>query len=214
MAVRPGHGKDTTSNYRKNAVNAEVSAERQRLKEFLAPIVMEQGLFLEDVEIRLAGVHRTVHVIVDLPEDEPGNISLDRVSEAARVLSDAMDNDPADDGRPYSLEVSSPGLSRPLTERRHWKRNLGRKVRVDMVKGEDITGRLTDITDEGITVIPELAAKKGMVPKQGEPLRLSFGEIRRGKVEVEFTHLDEVPLDDEPLDDDAGDDDDTTAKEA
>lgn len=209
MAVRPGHGKDTTSNYRRNAVNAEVSAERQRLRDYLSPVAQEQGLFLEDVEIRIAGAHRTVHVIIDLPEDVPGNISLDRVSEAAKVLSDAMDNDPADDGRPYNLEVSSPGLSRPLTERRHWKRNLGRKVRVDLLKGEDLTGRVTEVGEEGITLIPELPAKKGMTPKQGDPVQLAFGDIRRGKVEVEFTHLD-----DEPLDDDAGDDNDTTAEEA
>ncbi|MCQ2001914.1 ribosome maturation factor RimP [Arthrobacter zhaoxinii] len=208
MAVRPNPKKDTSSDYRRNAMRAEVAAETQRLKNYLAPTVEMQDLFLEDIEIKLAGAHRTVHVIVDLPEDQPGGVSLDRISAAAQVISEAMDNDPGDDGRPYNLEVSSPGVSRPLTEPRHWRRNTGRMVSVSVEHGDDVMGRLVSVEDDGITLIPELPVKKGMKAKQGDPVRLPFGNIRKGRVEVEFAHLE-----DDPAGEDAPDDE-TTAEEA
>ena len=208
MAVRPNPKKDTSSDYRRNAMRAEVAAETQRLKNYLAPTVEMQDLFLEDIELKLAGAHRTVHVIVDLPEDQPGGVSLDRISSAAQAISDAMDNDPADDGRPYNLEVSSPGVSRPLTEPRHWRRNVGRMVSVSVERGDDVMGRIVSVEDGGITLIPELPVKKGMKAKQGDPVRLAFADIRKGRVEVEFAHLE-----DDPDGEDAPDDE-TTAEEA
>ncbi|WP_423723768.1 ribosome maturation factor RimP [Arthrobacter zhangbolii] len=207
MAVRPNPKKDTSSDYRKNAMRAEVAAETQRLKTYLAPTVQMQGLFLEDIEIKMAGAHRTVHVVVDLPEDQSGGVSLDAISVAAQAVSDAMDNDPHDDGRPYSLEVSSPGVSRPLTEPRHWRRNVGRMVSVSASRGDDVMGRIVSVDDDGVTLIPEIPVKKGMKAKQGDPVHLPFANIRKGRVEVEFAHLE-----DDPAGEDAPDE--TTAEEA
>ena len=208
MAVRPNPKKDTSSDYRKNAMRAEVAAETQRLTTFLAPTVEKQDLFLEEIEIRMAGAHRTVHVIVDLPEDQPGGVSLDAISAAAQAISEAMDNDPHDDGRPYNLEVSSPGVSRPLTEPRHWRRNTGRMVSVTVERGDDLRGRILSVDDDGITLIPELPVKKGMKAKQGDPVHLPFANIRKGRVEVEFAHLE-----DDPAGEDAPENE-TTAEEA
>jgi len=208
MAGRTSPKKDTSSDYRKNAQRAEIAAETQRLTAYLAPTVASEGLFLEEIEIKLAGAHRTVHVIVDLPETETGGVSLDRIAEISRVLSDAMDEDPHDDGRPYSLEVSSPGVSRPLTEPRHWRRNTGRMVTVFPVRGDAVTGRLVETDAEGITVIPELPVKKGMKAKQGEKTHLAFSDIAKGRVEIEFAHLE-----DEPAGEDA-DEFESTAEEA
>nr|WP_152222366.1 ribosome maturation factor RimP [Arthrobacter gandavensis] len=190
-------------------MQAEIAAETQRLKNFLAPTVEQQQLFLEDIEIKLAGASRTVHVIVDLPEGEAGGVSLDRISDVAHALSEAMDSDPHDDGRPYSLEVSSPGVSRPLTEPRHWRRNVGRMVSVNVLTGDDVKGRLVSVEADGITLIPELPVKKGMKAKQGEQMGIPFGNIRKGRVEVEFAHIEDVPLDGI-----ADSDEETTAEEA
>ncbi|MFD1214698.1 ribosome maturation factor RimP [Arthrobacter sp. GCM10027362] len=169
----------------------DVQAEAARLAEYLAPTVAASNLYLEGVDIRIAGSQRTVHVTVDLPEDEAGGVSLDLISEVSRSLSQALDADPADTGRPYELEVSSPGLARPLTEPRHWRRNLGRMVRVRLRQGEDVTGRVLSVEEDAVTVRPDLPAKKGMKAKPGDPVRIPFGNIRSGKVEIEFTHLDE-----------------------
>ncbi|EMY32597.1 putative Bcr YhbC family protein [Arthrobacter crystallopoietes BAB-32] len=167
------------------------NAEAERLKELVAPAVAANDLYLEDVEVRTAGTHRTVHVIVDLPEDQVGGVGLDTIAELSQVLSKILDSDPHDSGHPYDLEVSSPGVGRPLTEPRHWRRNLGRLVRAKVREGDDVTGRLLEVRDDGVTLRPQLAAKKGVKPKEGEPVELAFGNIRSGKVEIEFTQLDD-----------------------
>jgi ribosome maturation factor RimP len=167
------------------------NAEADRLKELVAPAVAAKELYLEDVEVRTAGAQRTVHVVVDLPEDRVGGVGLDTIAELSQVLSKLLDEDPHDAGHPYDLEVSSPGVSRPLTEPRHWRRNLGRLILAKVGDGEDVTGRLLEVREDGVTLRPQLPVKKGMKPKEGEPVDLAFSNIRSGKVEIEFTHLDE-----------------------
>jgi ribosome maturation factor RimP len=66
-------------------------------------------------------------------------------------------------------------------------------VRVNVLQGENVTGRLTEVTDDGVTLVPDLPARKGVKPKQSEPITLPFSQIRSGKVEVEFSRLDAVP---------------------
>lgn len=177
---------------------SNTAAEAQRLRELLQPTVEENDLFLEEISIHTAGAHRTVHVAVDLPEDQSGSVSLDAIAGISQRLSAVLDADPADDGRPYDLEVSSPGVSRPLTEPRHWRRAMGHLVSLKLVKGsqldagELLTGRLLEVAETGITIRPELPVKKGMKPKQGEPEFIEFVRIRKGTVEVEFARLDDV----------------------
>jgi ribosome maturation factor RimP len=170
--------------------------EAARLRALLEPAVLANRLYLEDVAI-IAGSHRVVHVVVDLPQEETGGVSLDAIADISKVLSDVLDNDPGDDGRPYDLEVSSPGVGRPITERRHWHRAKGRMVKVNVVQGDNVTGRIQAVDDSGVTLVPEIAVKKGMKPKQGEPVHLPFDRIRSGKVEIEFSHLSEAGLEPE-----------------
>jgi ribosome maturation factor RimP len=171
--------------------------EAARLRALLEPSVLANRLYLEDVEINVAGSHRVVHVVVDLPQEESGGVSLDVIADISRVLSDVLDNDPATDSRPYDLEVSSPGVGRPLTEPRHWHRARGRMVTVNVIQGDNVTGRIQSVDDAGVTLVPEIAVKKGMKPKQGDPIKLPFDRIRSGKVEIEFSHLNEGGLEPE-----------------
>ncbi|MFH5880595.1 ribosome maturation factor RimP [Arthrobacter sp. NA-172] len=171
--------------------------EESRLKALLEPAVLASRLYLEDVAIQVAGSHRVVHVVIDLPQEETGGVSLDVIADISRALSDILDNDPRADGRPYDLEVSSPGVGRPLTEPRHWHRARGRMVKVNVIQGENLTGRIQSVDDDGVTLVPEQAVKKGMKPKQGEPVKIPFDRIRQGKVEIEFSHLHEAGLEDE-----------------
>jgi len=170
--------------------------EAARLRALLEPAVQANRLYLEDVAI-IPGSHRVVHVVVDLPQEETGGVSLDVIADISRVLSDVLDNDPNDDGRPYDLEVSSPGVGRPLTEPRHWHRARGRMVKVNVIQGENVTGRIHAVDGGGVTVIPEVPVKKGMKPRQGDPVKLPFDRIRNGKVEIEFSHLPEDGLEPE-----------------
>ena len=125
----------TTSSDRTGAGKAEAAAvhnpEAERLRSLLEPTVQAHRLYLEDVAIQIAGSNRVVHVVVDLPQEETGGVSLDVIADISMELSDILDNDPGTDSRPYDLEVSSPGVGRPLTEPRHWHRARGRMVGSD-----------------------------------------------------------------------------------
>ena len=179
---------------------ADIQQEAARLTELLEPTVASHQLILEEVQVRMAGSQRIVHVVVDLLEGT-GGVELDQVAEVSRSISEALDNDPRDTAEPYELEVSSPGVSRPLTEPRHWRRNVGRMVKINMIGEENLLGRITEVTDEGITLVPELEVKKGMKPKTGEARNIEFASIRRGHVEVEFSRAEEADLQELELDD-------------
>ena len=188
----------TTSTDRTGTGKAEAASahnlEAERLYALLEPAVLANRLYLEDVSIHIAGANRVVHVVVDLPQEETGGVSLDVIAEISKTLSDILDNDPSTDSRPYDLEVSSPGVGRPLTEERHWHRARGRLVTVNVIQGDNVTGRIQAVDDGGVTLVPEIAVKKGMKPKQGDPVKLPFDRIRSGKVEIEFSHLEEAGL--------------------
>jgi ribosome maturation factor RimP len=118
--------------------------------------------------------------------DADGGIDLDAVAVVSRIVSDALDADAENPASPralagaYVLEVSSPGVDRPLTEPRHWRRALGRLVRVD-VAGQPVTGRVTAVDDVGVTLDVE--------GRPAEPV--SWSDLGRGKVQVEFNRAEE-----------------------
>ncbi|MDO5745049.1 MAG: ribosome maturation factor RimP [Micrococcaceae bacterium] len=179
---------------------ADIQLEATRLTELLEPTVASHQLVLEEVQVRRAGDTRIVHVVVDLLDGTEG-IELDAVAEVSRSISEALDADPHDTSDPYELEVSSPGTSRPLTLPRHWTRNVGRMVKVNVIGEDNLLGRLVAVDGSGITIVPEIDVKKGMKPKQGEPRTLEFDSIRRGNVEVEFTRAEAADLQELELDD-------------
>jgi len=90
-------------------------------------------------------------VILDLPDDEIGSASLDAVANASRAIGAALDeaNVPA---TAYVLEVSTPGISRPLSERRHFLRARTRLVSLDLSDGTSAKGRLTDVEGDDLVL--------------------------------------------------------------
>ena len=190
-AGRSGKQTNTGTNRRTTApANLDTAAEAERLTEFLRPTVEQHNLLLEDVEVRIAGSHRTLQVVVDLPDEGVEGVSLDTISEVSQSVSNALDNDPGDDGRPFNLEVSSPGVSRPLTQPRHWRRNIGRLVDIKLVDGEVLEGRLTSANEASVSVTPLLPVKKGTKPKFGDDREIPYDKIRKGTVQVELAHAD------------------------
>jgi ribosome maturation factor RimP len=146
---------------------------RQHLLELLAPVVAATGYDLEDVTVTAAGRRSLVRVSVDAD----GGIDLDAVAQVSRAVSDALDAD-ADGGSafagPYVLEVSSPGVDRPLTEQRHWRRAVGRLVQVP-VGEKSVVGRLTGASEAGVTLDVD-----------GIPREVPWADLVRGKVQIEF----------------------------
>ncbi len=140
------------------------------------------GLVLEDVAVQSAGRRRIVRVVVDLPDDAVGGVPMDAVATVSQLLSQRLDDSDAMGGAPYVLEVTSPGVDRPLTQRRHWMRARGRLVRVTLREGGTHTGRLTDVTDDGVVV---------------EGRTVVWDDLDRGRVEVEFNRRDDEDEQDE-----------------
>jgi len=162
--------------------SASAAQAREHLLALLGPIIDGAGYDLEDVTVTSAGRRSLVRVTVDAD----GGIDLDAVAAVSRLVSDALDADAEDPKSPralagaYVLEVSSPGIDRPLTEPRHWRRAVGRLVKVE-VADHPVTGRVVAADDAGITLQIDEAASRPV----------NWTELGRGKVQVEFTHAEE-----------------------
>ncbi|MGZ6825427.1 MAG: ribosome maturation factor RimP [Mycobacteriales bacterium] len=149
---------------------------RARLVQLLEPAVRESGSDLEDVSVSPAGKRRVVRVVVD----RDGGITLDDVAAVSRAVSDVLDQ--AEEAEPdllggaYVLEVSSPGVDRPLTAARHWRRNVGRLVKATLADGELVTGRVTSADDAEVVLDVE-----------GTPRTLLVAELVSGTVQLEFS---------------------------
>lgn len=173
-------------------------AHTQRVRDAVEPLIAAAGLHLEDIEVTSAGARSVVRIVVDLEEDAVGGLDLDRVAAISRGISTAIDATDAFAGE-LTLEVSSPGVSRPLTERRHFTRARGRLVTLRLRDGSTLTARLVDVdrsTDDAVLVlVPEVPAEKGRRPVRGEPVRLRLAEVRDGHVEVELGRMAELPDD-------------------
>ncbi len=151
----------------------------EQIAELAAPAAQAAGLIVDEVEVHKAGKRSRVVVTVDLPETEIGSAGLEQIAEASRAISKALDEaDPV--AGEYTLEVSTPGTSRPLTEKRHFMRARTRLVVIDLVSGDQARGRLKEVTEDAIVI--DSAAGDVTVP---------FGNIARGLIEVELTRIDE-----------------------
>ncbi|MDT0341073.1 ribosome maturation factor RimP [Streptomyces litchfieldiae] len=154
------------------------STQIDRLRELLEPLAGKRGLDLEDVRITPAGRRRVLQVVVDAD----GGVGLEACAELSRAVSAALDESDAMGGAPYTLEVTSPGAERPLTEPRHYRRSLGRLVRLRLREGGELTARLTGLDETGLDL--EVPGEKGRKPTAR---RVEFADIAAARVELEFS---------------------------
>lgn len=142
-------------------------------------------LVLEKITVKGKGAHRTLEIVLDYPEDRTDALSLDTIAEVSQALSAALDS--ADDGEvPYLLEVSSRGVTSPLTETRHWKRSIDRLLEITQADGETYFARLDFVTDEGPVIRRKKETKKGQPESYRDPQTLPWATISSAKVEIEF----------------------------
>ena len=115
-----------------------------RLAELIEPILAGHGLELDHLEITPIGKRRILKVTVDGDGPSGRGPLVDDIAAAARSLSDALDESAATGDAPYTLEVSSRGVSRPLTELKHFRRNVGRLVTLTLPEGP-LAGRIVAV---------------------------------------------------------------------
>jgi len=153
----------------------------QSITDLISPAVTEAGFFLEEVQIASPGSHRIVTCVVD--GQTP--LNLDQVTVASRVISELLDTAEFMGETPFTLEVTSPGVDRPLTQPRHWSKNLTRLIKVTLSDGTITTGRLTEFNDANATLVENI---KGRLKEH----TVAFADIRRAVVEIEFNRKDVI----------------------
>jgi ribosome maturation factor RimP len=147
------------------------ASDRDAIAQLLQPVVGASGLDLDDVDITPAGRRRVVRVVVD----SDSGVGLDEVARASHAVSEALDATDVLGGAPYTLEVTSPGVDRPLTEPRHWRRSVGRLVAVRGTDGRERTGRVVAAGDDSAELDVE-----------GARLTVGYADVAKAMVQVEF----------------------------
>ena len=145
---------------------------RDRIAEAITPTIESSNAFLEDVMLVRAGKKSLLTVIVD---GENG-LNLDQVTEISRNVSEIVENLPEMGSTPFTLEVTSPGVDRPLTLPRHWRKNVGRLVKATMVDGSVHEGRIGESSEVSVAIADATVA---------------YSDIKKALVQIEFKSVGE-----------------------
>jgi ribosome maturation factor RimP len=159
-------------------------ADTDRIVGLLEPAVAALGMDLENVRITSAGRRRLLRVVVDAD----GGVGLDDIAQVSREVSATLDRAAAMGEAAYTLEVSSPGVDRPLTEPKHWRRAVGRLVTAPLQPQNQgarpgpatVTGRVTGADDRGV-----------QLDVRGVSREFGYSELGQGKIQIEFAQLDD-----------------------
>ena len=150
---------------------SHVSPDSSRIAAALRDRLDALGLDLEAVELTPAGKRRVLRVAVD----RDGGVTLDDIAAATRAVSDLLDDSDLMGEAAYTLEVTSRGVDRPLTEPRHWRRNRDRLVKASLRDGTQVTGRIGDSDGSGATL-----------DVSGTPQRVAYDDVTKALVQIEF----------------------------
>jgi ribosome maturation factor RimP len=144
----------------------------------VAPVVGEAGFDLEGLTMRNAGSRRILRLLLD----SDAGITLEEVAQVSRAVSEALDASAVMGEAPYLLDVGSPGVDRPLTLLRHWRRNTGRLVRVVGLDGTATLGRVVDAQGPAGDAAPAVV----LLDVDGRERELDPAQCKRAVVQVEF----------------------------
>ena len=133
----------------------------------ITPALSALGFYLEDVTIISAGRRSMLTVIVD----GDTHLSLDQVTSATKAIGEIVESVQSLGETPFTLEVTSPGLDRPLTKVRHWQKNINRLVKVVLLDGSEIKGRIKDVNEVSARV---------------DEKNINYSDIKRATLEIEF----------------------------
>ena len=145
------------------------------LETLVESTVTSLGLDLEALDLTPAGNKRVLRIAVD----RDGGVGIDHITDATRALSEVLDSSDVMGEQPYTLEVTSRGVDRPLTLPRHWRRNEGRLVRLRLA-GDDssVDGRIGASDDAGVDVVGRTTT------------RYAYTDITSALVQVELNRKD------------------------
>ena len=143
---------------------------KDEISAVITPALTSLGFYLEDLNITSAGKRSLLTVIVDADR----HLSLDEVTVATKAISEIVENIPALGSTPFTLEVTSPGIDRPLTKPRHWRKNINRLVKIILLDGSQITGRIKQAGESAATIDESV---------------INYLDIKRANLEIEFKQV-------------------------
>ena len=143
---------------------------KEDISDAVTPALSALGFYLEDVTITSAGRRSMLTIIVD----GDTHLSLDQVTSATKAIGEIVESLQSLGDTPFTLEVTSPGLDRPLTKPRHWRKNIDRLVKIVLLDGKEIKGRIKAASEDSATV---------------DQSEINFAEIKRASLEVEFKQV-------------------------
>lgn len=155
-----------------------------QLRELLEPVVSAAGFEIDELDVRAAGRRHAVKVVVDNPEpadDASGSgsgVGLDDIARLSRSAAAELDAHEHLIEGSYTLEVTSPGVDRPLTRPRHWRRGWLRLARIRLTDGDELEARIGRAGDTGVQV-----ATTGKRPELRE---LTYADVAHAQIQVEF----------------------------
>ena len=155
---------------------ARQDATRDRIEAELVDPLKELGFDVEAVEVTPAGKRRVLRVAVD----KDGGVTLDDVADATREVSRIHDESDVMGEMPYTLEVTSRGVDRPLTLPRHWRRNEDRLVKATLNDGSTVTGRILGSSEESVTL-----------DEDGTKREVAYADVAKALVQIEFNRKSE-----------------------
>jgi ribosome maturation factor RimP len=164
--------------------SANQDATRDQIEAELGDPLRALGLDIEAVEITPAGKRRILRIAVD----KDGGVTLDEVAEATREVNRVLDESDVMGEQPYTLEVTSRGVDRPLTLPRHWRRNAGRLVKVTFTDGTSATGRVLESSGEQV-----------VLEVSGNKREIGYADVKKALVQVEFNRPAKGDSDDEEV---------------
>jgi ribosome maturation factor RimP len=145
----------------------------------LEPIVTGAGFELDQLDVRTAGRRHTVKVVVD----SDAGVGLDDIAAVSRAISTELDRQEHLIGGSYTLEVTSPGVDRPLTGQRHWRRAHLRQVAVRLHDGTTFTGRVGAAGEDAVTMLVD-----------GSLREVRYADVAHAGVQVEFRQAPEAEV--------------------
>lgn len=143
---------------------------KEEISAAITPALSDHGFYLEDLNISFAGKRSLLTVIVDADR----HLSLDEVTQATKAISEIVENISALGSTPFTLEVTSPGIDRPLTKPRHWRKNIDRRIKIILQDGKEIKGRIKSANEVSATI---------------DDVEVSYADIKRANLEIEFKQV-------------------------
>ncbi len=143
---------------------------KEEISAVITPALAKLEFYLEDITITSAGKRSMLTVIVDAD----AHLSLDQVTVATKAIGELVEGIQSLGDTPFTLEVTSPGIDRPLTKPRHWRKNIDRLIKVILLDGTEVKGRIKDASELSATVDQQV---------------ILFTDIKRATLEIEFKQV-------------------------